>query len=329
MIDFIETKFSTEIAREVEKFQKETDALITGSVVLKVLANEPWDVKDLDILVPLNEKSIDAFEKLVRRIVPPKERDEDEEDEFDDDDDYQDFTGNAHITKFDSLNFRSFQPNDDAAMFIPTEALTKEQKKQEKKDAKNFKLMREKFRNIRDMCENYGYNKHVRAIYFACDSLIGSKKSQMDVIFVPEQDILQTGSLINWMKYNFDFQICANAILTKSAYCLAPQEIANRVAYLRLDQYCCDVKRVPKVMFDENASKAKKKYIWKSREDQMLEEGMQLIPDVRWSSQFDDYGMCNCQEIAPNRVRKYEKRGYHVETGTCAQYKEWRKMNNL
>lgn len=329
VMDFVRSEFTQFVTQEIEKFQNATGAMITGSVVLKILANEPWDVKDLDMIVPLNEASINAFETLIRAIGKPIDRDEDDDEEYDyGDEDFQEFTGNAHITKFDSLKFRSFQPKDDAAKFIELSKFTEEQEEQEKKDQANFQLMRQKFRNIKDMCENFGYNKHVRAVYFAIDELIGAPKKKMDVVFVPEEDLKNVGGLVNWMKYNFDFQICANAVLPKTVYSLAPLEIANRAAFLRLDQYCCDVKRVPKQVVEVKPNKYG--YSYKSRAETMLEEGLELVTDVRWKDQFEEYyGMCNCEEIAPNRVRKYEKRGYHVETGTCTQYKEWRKINSL
>jgi hypothetical protein len=329
VMDFIRENFTVSVTQEIEKFQNATGALITGSAVLKILANEPWDIKDLDIIVPLNEKSIDAFATLVRACVPKKDRDvwtdDEEEDEVVDDD--EDFSGTAHVTKFDSLRFPSFQPPDNAASYAQN--LTENEKKQQETDRANFKKLTAKFSAIKDMCENFGYNKHVRAVYFAIDSFIGASDKMMDVVFVPEEDLNNCGGLINWMKYNFDFQICANAILPKSAYCMAPLEISNRSAFLRLDQYCCDVKRVPP-KFTPDISDPLGRYIYLTTEEMMLTKGIEFKSEVRWQNQFDEmYGCCNCERIAPKRLEKYEKRGYKVESGTCAQYKEWRKNNEV
>jgi hypothetical protein len=311
------------ITQEIEKFQNATGALITGSVVLKVLANEPWTTNDLDIIVPLNETSISAFTELVRACVPEKERDTDDDSENDEDDEgsYVEWMGNAHITKYDSLRFPSFQPRDNAAFLA--EIYTEEQAQQQLQDRAKLTA---KFSDIKDMYENYGYQKHVRAVYFAIDSFIGATDKKMDIIFVPEEDLNNVGGLVNWMKYYFDFQICANAILPNSAYCLAPLEISNRIAHLRLDQYCCDVTRA-EPQISETKKKSKKEKQWKSAEELNLEKGIQLTTEVRWNEQFDEvyFGSCNCTRIVPDRVTKYEERGYKIETGTCTQYKEWRK----
>eukprot|EP01127_Copromyxa_protea_P007931 TRINITY_DN1805_c0_g1_i2.p1 TRINITY_DN1805_c0_g1~~TRINITY_DN1805_c0_g1_i2.p1 ORF type:complete len:231 (-),score=82.48 TRINITY_DN1805_c0_g1_i2:15-707(-) len=124
-----------------------------------------------------------------------------------------------------------------------------------------------------------------------------------DVVFVKEQHVTAyPNGILDWMKYNFDFQICANAITPTGAYCIAPHEIARRVAYLRQDQYCCSCDN---------------------------EEPFCLPPEVmkftancenRWPEL--DYPPCNCENIIPRRIQKYQKRGYKVVLGEWKNYQE-------
>jgi hypothetical protein len=306
----------------IAEFQQASGALISGSFVLKFFAGHTWDVKDLDLIVPLNEKSIEAFVKLVCAIVPPKERDEDaDEDEEEDDgleegsDAHWEWSGLTHITKFDSLDRISMQPKEGAS------CLPQGMKKNDAKYTAYTKQMRRKFSPIRSVCESYGYNKHVRAIFFAIDQLKQNPALKMDVVFVPEIDIESVGGLINWMKYNFDFQICANAITPSSTYCLAPLEIASRIAFCRMDQYCCDAR------IDEKPPEAKKQ----QQRGRPQKEGphVTVLEQVRWENDWDcgDQGMCACVEIVPDRIEKYQRRGYFVLTGTCKEYHQWRAQN--
>jgi len=113
----------------------------------------------------------------------------------------------------------------------------------------------------------------------------------MDIIFIVESDILTCGSLAKWIQLNFDFQICANGILPKTAFCLAPYEIYQHLAYLRYDQYCYTM--VPKGFLRSNSM---------------------------WSG---TYG-CNCEAIVPDRVEKYKRRGYKIIIGSYDDYLIWR-----
>lgn len=319
--DHLRAEFG-EATDHILRFQQDAQAVISGSFVLKFFAKHTWDVKDLDLIVPLNEKSIAAFVVLVKAIVPPKDNPEDEDDfdgydqdEAEDDDPYWEWSGYSHITKFDSLDRQSVQPKDGASTLA-----TGKQKNSAEYNA-YMKLMRRKFCPLKPMCDSFGYNKHVRAIFFAIDQLKQDKRRKMDVVFVPEVDLKATGGLLQWMKYNFDFQICANAITPTSSYCLAPLEIASRMAYCRMDQYCCDAK-----IEDKPPKKGNR-----NRGNKQGEGGpfVNLIEEVRWERDWDggDGGMCACTEIVPDRIKKYHDRGYFVMTGTCKEYQEWRAQN--
>jgi len=256
---------------------------------------------------------------MAHAIVPSKDEDEES---YDQENDWE-WTGNAHITKFDSLTYRSFQPKKGAAMFKPQ--LSKQESTQLENDRKIFRELIKKFDAVKDICENFGYNKHVRAVYFNIDFIVGAPKKTMDVIFVPEMDIANCGGLINWMKYNFDLQICANAISAESAYCYAPKEIANGKGYIRLDQYCCGVTITdPPPTPSEDSIKSPRRQRFR-----VEEHGIEAIEDQRWESQFDeDYGTCNCPEIVVQRILKYRERGFQIVAGTFDEYEKWRIENN-
>lgn len=176
-----------------------------------------------------------------------------------------------------------------------------------------------------------GYSKHTRSAYFIIDSLVGAKDRRIDVVFIPEPDISRAGSLVNWMKLNFDLQICANAILSNSAYSYAPFEIAKKEAFLRFDKYCYDVLRV-------KPTQPKKKYktqhelilsFFNNPSGKMKEYGIKIVHTDRWNyEQFEETNgprwCCMCSEIAPARVMKYEDRGYKINTGSYANYLKWK-----
>ena len=56
---------------------------------MKILTNQLFRVNDIDLIVPLNEKAIDAFKKLLRTVASPdiilKSANSSEEEDDDDD----------------------------------------------------------------------------------------------------------------------------------------------------------------------------------------------------------------------------------------------------
>jgi len=149
------------------------------------------------------------------------------------------------------------------------------------------------------------YQKHIRSLYFNIEMVkpgeqekcrcIGQGGSvvninecpsyhfKVDMLFVPEEDVVRSGSLWNWMKRNFDIQVTVNGVGPNGVKCMAPHEIQSRTAYLRTDQYC-------------------------------QSEGGKANPTG--SSKV----VCRCRVIVRERVRKYKSRGYEVKNIPFSEY---------
>jgi hypothetical protein len=120
----------------------------------------------------------------------------------------------------------------------------------------------------------------------------------MDIIFIVESDILACGNLTKWISLNFDFQICANGILPKTAFCLAPYDLHKRIGYLRYNQYCLTTE----IQFQKGKSRTI------------------LVQNGMW-----DQNSCTCKTIVPERIQKYKKRGYTVLIGSYEEYIRWKR----
>jgi hypothetical protein len=216
--------------------------------------------------------------------------------------------------------------------------------------------------------EGYDYTKHVRSVY--CKLRMDSpapetnddRVESLDFVFIPEVDLAKYASICDWMQYNFDLQICANAITAKSLYCLAPHEIISRVGFMRLDQYCVNIE--PDDEYEEDCfectspkevalslmaellgkkneadEKAKSNRWWrrtqpvvKPKSELKLffvvhpESDVARTPAHRWNN----VKRCECACIIYNRIRKYNMRGFDIIYGTQSEYQffermEWRK----
>ena len=203
----------------------------------------------------------------------------------------------ADLRVHDSLRVKSRQPSHAPAVQIPSPPVQYRPGTRRRippppdpeweSEQALFRTLKKCFDTIEDVENSYDYQKHVRGIYYSVEM---PGVGNLDIIFLPEADTKACGGLVQWMKLNFDFQICANAILPRTAYCLAPHEIASRKAFLRVDQYCQDCDEADPSICDES---------------------------TRWED-FDE--VCDCANIVPRRVEKYRERGYNVEAGTHEAY---------
>lgn len=329
---FIRTQYSLQIASQIQQFLEISNSIITGSLILKLLMHDyVWPIGDIDILVPLNKISIDAFKQLLISIASPPDPKPSDETSSDDDDDDNNIDKEAkryHVLGYNRLSVRSFQPQNAPEIFRNEKELTEDEKNEEEKERNEINeldtYLSETVKDIAYGYNNQTYSRHTRSAHFCINSCIGAKDKQIDFVFIPEPDIARAGSLINWMKFNFDLQICANAITAKSAYSYAPFEIARREAFLRNDHYCCDILRVkPRRISKTDEKKAV------DDEDQisliMKEYGIQLTHKKRFAYQPRPGWRCRCDEIGPTRIKKYEDRGYNVSTGSYEDYLKWKR----
>jgi hypothetical protein len=162
------------------------------------------------------------------------------------------------------------------------------------------------------------YSKHLRSIYyqvrlnrlhlfksmcecapqFECDSCY-SPRLTIDFLFIPVCDMEsaadtlgEAATVFDWMRMNFDMDICANAIFASNIQCLVPSQIARRQATLRQDQYCRDLE-ILKSEWQEGHYAA------------CLSSLRRYLISIN----------CNCIDILPRRYKKYTDRGYDVELG--------------
>lgn len=309
-------------------------------------------------MVPLNEKNVAAFKKFLSSIADRTES----------------------VSGHDSLCAESFHTGTSPARAPDTE----DEKVAEVDERFSFDdARREIVKLIEEENDGYDYTKHVRSVYFKIalksgeskashyysddPSLLKDSLDQLDFVFVPECDVAKYGSMCDWMQYNFDLQVCANAITHNSLFCLAPHEIISRVAFMRLDQYCLDVE--PDDEYDEdyyecvsngelaaklNAElfarkeereerdrirveaeiKKKKRYRRKQKTSRRSDE-MKKFHVVHPKSQvnredsnrWNNVKRCECSCIIYNRMQKYMARGFHFIYGTQAEYQFFEKLD--
>lgn len=165
------------------------------------------------------------------------------------------------------------------------------------------------------------YDKHVRSCYFAihlvssstahlcrCSNLSDEDGAtpihcpadhrSLDVIFVPQQDLGPTIAsasdlLYQWICREFDFDICASAISTKRLFCMVPGAFLRRETIFRMNQYCV---RVPKGSRFQH-----------SDTPDIVEATFSDVP------RYDHF--CNCAQIVPSRIAKYQHRGFTIVAG--------------
>lgn len=190
--------------------------------------------------------------------------------------------------------------------------------------------------------DSFDYTKHVRSYYCKislevpagtpCDS---DRIQSIDVVFIPAADMAKYGSPCSWMKYNFDLQICANAITTNGLYCLAPHEISAHLAFMRLDQYCLDIVRDTRYYADayeciltmDGDTEA-------GEEDEEAREMRHFLVvhpesyiERKDSHRWKHASRCECFSIIYNRIQKYMTRGFHFIYGTYEDYERFQKLN--
>eukprot|EP01127_Copromyxa_protea_P023574 TRINITY_DN886_c0_g1_i2.p1 TRINITY_DN886_c0_g1~~TRINITY_DN886_c0_g1_i2.p1 ORF type:complete len:360 (-),score=45.32 TRINITY_DN886_c0_g1_i2:126-1052(-) len=266
-------------------FQKQSGAILAGSFVLKQFTGDTdWTSRDFDFFAPLTHESVDAFLDLLQAL---------EGDIY-------------HIIKHDSLDSPCTHTGTEAARIPRGKKEWAKWRENSKRTSAVLKL-----NNFANQMGQSLYTKHVRSVYFAVELKSGVS---FDVVLIPEADVrMYKNGIIGWAKYNVDFNICCNAITATSAYCLAPFDIADRIAFLRTDQYCC----YPFV------EKSRVKFVPGTNMPRLGEVWCEIRISKRWD--HNKIEKCNCSQIVHNRIKKYHERRFAVVAGNLAKSEAFKK----
>jgi hypothetical protein len=122
--DSIESITSKKYADCIKEFQNQTNAVITGSFVLKVFTGDDWKARDLDVFVALNRGNIEIFKQFIAVLSS--------------------FGEKVSITAHDSLTVLSFQTAD-----RPARNCTKKEGLRKRSEQPQLMVLRDLLKSIK------------------------------------------------------------------------------------------------------------------------------------------------------------------------------------
>jgi hypothetical protein len=272
-------------AAPVQRFIAESGGMVVGSTVLQHLSGsgDDWKANDLDIVAPLTEAAVSAFERFLAALPP----------------------SGFPIGVHDSIN-------DKLTVTERNETNTP------------YRRLTASMQGYEYSTFDHMYQKHLKTFYIHHET--PARGQAIEVIFI--DGVNSTAQLWQWMCEWFDVTVCINGVSSQRVLCHCPDDIHERRATLRLDQYCHDAflttmpagtedEELP-LTYRESVSYVATKCGAPSESDgrtQVLCVSEAPMAAFRLPTR---QVQCCCSSIIPARVKKYIKRGYVMAIQSAA-----------